>query len=178
MRQSSREMLEKPSLRVPRLLVGVAVAIIAVAVFARAEGAAVTITEYPASVDRTLSVRAPVEVPQTAKIAHLRHDITDYGVGVVQDRIRYWAQFYGVNENLALCLAKNESGFNPLAKNPNSSAGGTFQFINSTWISTAERMGAGFTLADKYDAEKNIQAGVWLLKTDGAGHWVVSPKCV
>lgn len=175
-------MLEKPSEKLPRLIVLIGVALLTtVAVFVRTEGVAVVISEYPEPVDRTLAIEAVIPVPkptQRAKIAVLRHDSTDYGVGVIQDRIRYWARFYEVDENLALCLAKNESGFNPLAKNPSSSAGGVFQFINSTWISTAKRMGTGFTLADKYDAEKNIQAGVWLLKTDGAGHWVVASKCI
>ena len=171
-------MLKKPSERTPHLLLGVGVALATtIAVFVGAEGAAVTVTQYPPQESRTLSVIAPVEPPQSPKIIPLVHDSTDYGVGVIQDRIRYWARFYGVDENLALCLAKNESGFNPLAKNPNSSAGGVFQFIDSTWVSTSVRMDTGFTLADKYDAEKNIQAGVWLLKNDGYGHWVVANKC-
>ena len=33
----------------------------------------------------------------------------------------------------------NESGGNPLAQNPNSSAGGLGQFIDSTWLDTLQR---------------------------------------
>ena len=59
--------------------------IIALAVFARAEGAAVTVSEYPEPVDRTLSVEAPIEVPvephQRQKIATIRHDSVVMGTG-------------------------------------------------------------------------------------------------
>ena len=47
-------------------------------------------------------------------------------------------------------LAQVESGNNPLAKNPNSSAGGLFQFIDST----AKQYG----LTDRYDAEQSLTA--------------------
>lgn len=43
------------------------------------------------------------------------------------------AKRYGVDPDVLLTLAEIESGFNPAAQNPKSSAGGLFQFIDSTW---------------------------------------------
>jgi len=40
---------------------------------------------------------------------------------------------YGVNTYLATEIARCESQFNPLAKNPHSTAKGVYQFINRTW---------------------------------------------
>ena len=42
------------------------------------------------------------------------------------------AQKHGVNPNIIASITKIESNFNPRAKNPNSSARGLGQFINST----------------------------------------------
>lgn len=39
----------------------------------------------------------------------------------------------GLDPSIGLRTARIESGFNPAAKNPNSSAGGLFQFIDGTW---------------------------------------------
>ena len=83
-----------------------------------------------------------------------------------------------INVDFADCLITKESQWNPEAKNPISSAGGLFQFIDSTWISTVDRMNKNWSLEDKYDAYKNIEAGLWLLKHDGPSHWIVWPKCI
>lgn len=40
-----------------------------------------------------------------------------------------------------LSIAKRESSFNPNARNPNSTAGGLFQFIDGTWSSTVAKYG-------------------------------------
>ncbi|EJF92642.1 transglycosylase SLT domain-containing protein [Bartonella tamiae] len=53
------------------------------------------------------------------------------------------AEEYGVDPNYLIRAAQIESGGNPNAKNPNSSAGGAFQFIDST----AKQYG----LEDRYD---------------------------
>jgi hypothetical protein len=51
----------------------------------------------------------------------------------VRDIIVAAANQYGIPVDYALATAQRESGFNPRAKNPNSSASGLFQFINGTW---------------------------------------------
>ncbi|WP_246389509.1 transglycosylase SLT domain-containing protein [Aminobacter niigataensis] len=58
-------------------------------------------------------------------------------------------------------IAQIESGGNPRAKNPRSSAGGPFQFIDST----AKAMG----LADRYDVDQASDAAARLMKGN-AGH--------
>jgi hypothetical protein len=44
------------------------------------------------------------------------------------------------NEQILAAIRANESRNNPRAQNPNSSAGGLYQFINSTWGNTLRRM--------------------------------------
>lgn len=51
----------------------------------------------------------------------------------VRDIIVAAANQYGIPVEYALATAQRESGFNPKAKNPNSSASGLFQFIDGTW---------------------------------------------
>ena len=94
----------------------------------------------------------------------------------VENEIVYFAEKQGVNPDLALAIARCESGLQITAKNPNSSAGSIFQFINSTWKSTTNKMG-WISGADKYDGHLNIVAGIWLLKKEGVAHWEASRKC-
>ena len=95
----------------------------------------------------------------------------------IPEKIEDAAKRYGVPVKRALCIAKLESGFNPKAKNKGSTAGGIYQFINSTWVYTAEKMGEDWSLEDKFDEDKNIEAGVWLLSKEGNSHWAVAPSC-
>lgn len=53
---------------------------------------------------------------------------------------------------LLLCIARVESGFNPKAKNPSSSASGVFQIINATAAAL------GLKLEERFDAKANIAA--------------------
>lgn len=74
---------------------------------------------------------------------------------------------------IAACIAKYESGGNPRAENPNSSASGLFQFIDGTW----NHFG-GYSRA-KY-APVSVQLEKFYQVWDngrGAGHWVVAYKC-
>ena len=80
---------------------------------------------------------------------------------------------------LGNCIVALESGYNPLAKNPYSSAAGIWQFIRSTFNSTAQRMELPYTYDQNvFDAHVNAQMGAWLLATDGKSHWIVWPKCL
>lgn len=64
-----------------------------------------------------------------------------------------------------------ESGWNPKAKNATSTAGGLFQFLDSTWNAYAP------PLWDKFDPYDNIRAGVILYNERGLAPWLSSKKC-
>lgn len=93
-----------------------------------------------------------------------------------EERITYFSEKYGVEPSLAIAIARCESGFVATAKNPSSSASGMFQFINSTWASTMNRMGLP-TDTPKTDPVLGTMAGVWLLSVDGVVHWEESRSC-
>jgi hypothetical protein len=75
---------------------------------------------------------------------------------------------------IAACIAKYESGGNPRAENPHSSASGLFQFIDGTWRAVTGR-------SDRAkDAPVSVQIAAFYELWDGgrgAHHWVVAPKC-
>jgi hypothetical protein len=62
-------------------------------------------------------------------------------VATIRSTISDAAKQFGVNENLMMWMAKRESGFNPNATNPNSTAKGLFQFIDKTWADASARYG-------------------------------------
>lgn len=77
----------------------------------------------------------------------------------VQDIIAATAARYGLDPAVMTRIGQIESGLNPSAQNPNSSAGGVFQFIDSTW----DQYGKG---RNKLDAHSNIDsAGSYLSDT-------------
>lgn len=63
---------------------------------------------------------------------------------------------YGVPLDSMRAIAQIESGGNPNAQNPNSSAGGLYQFIDST--------GKQYGLQDKYDPDQNADAAGRLMR--------------
>ncbi len=83
---------------------------------------------------------------------------------------------FGVSAQLAKEIIRCESGWVRTAKNPRSSAGGYFQFLDSTWRTTMVRMGLP-TSTPKDDPIISLKAGVWLLSQDGSGHWLESKQC-
>lgn len=64
-------------------------------------------------------------------------------------------------------IAYVESGFNPKAKNPNSSATGVYQIIKGTWSHFK-------CTGDRENAEDNIKCAVKIVTTSGYSHWVTS----
>jgi len=105
--------------------------------------------------------------PSTTTIALVPQD-NEYTTSKIIASIKQTSHDYGVDENLALSIAYAESGYNPNARNKSSSAGGVYQFLDSTWATTMSRMGI---TGNKFDAETNIKAGIWLLSRDGTRHW-------
>ena len=75
---------------------------------------------------------------------------------------------------IAACIAKYESGGNPRAQNPNSSASGLFQFTDGTWHAVTGLSGS----AKDYPVSVQTRAFYKLWDNGrGASHWVVAPRC-
>lgn len=69
----------------------------------------------------------------------------------------------------AICVVVAESGANPAAKNPRSSARGLFQVLASLWSPYF-----GFSYNDLYVPELNVYAAARIWEMDGWGAW--SPR--
>ena len=67
---------------------------------------------------------------------------------IVQDEIIKQSKLSNFNYRVALKVANCESGFDPQAKNPSSTAKGVYEFVNKTW--------KAYCTGDVYDYEKNI----------------------
>lgn len=105
------------------------------------------------------SVRTSVHTP---KRAHVQY---------VQQLIQDWASEYGADPQRMLKIAKCESDFDPVVRNPepNSTAKGVFQFIDSTW----EQRCQGNVL----DAADNVRCAAELLALGELSHWKASRSC-
>jgi len=67
--------------------------------------------------------------------------------GVVETAIQRASQATGVDFTFLLKTAHRESGYNPRAQAPTSSAAGLFQFVEQTWLSTLKQHGAKYGYA-------------------------------
>ena len=67
--------------------------------------------------------------------------------GVVEQAIQRASQATGVDFSFLMKTAGRESGMNPSAKAPTSSAAGLFQFVEQTWLSTLKQHGAKYGYA-------------------------------
>jgi hypothetical protein len=72
--------------------------------------------------------------------------------GGVHSAIAQAAQATGVDFDYLLAQARLESGLNPSARAPTSSARGLYQFTGSTWLKTLDRHGADYGLGWASDA--------------------------
>lgn len=77
-------------------------------------------------------------------------------MATIADIITGAAQRYGVDPQALVRIAEIESGLNPGARNPNSSAGGLFQFIDST--------ASQYGLADRFNPEQAADAAARLAR--------------
>lgn len=95
----------------------------------------------------------------------------------IPDLIRQYSAQYGIDPTIPLKVAKCESGYQYAIKNKTSSASGTFQFINSTWVSTRKQMGENPDLALKLDPVEGVKTGVWKIANGGIRAWDASLQC-
>ena len=87
--------------------------------------------------------------------------------------VEHWCGYYGLDVERCKRIVNCESGFNSQAKNKVSSAAGLYQFIRSTWNSTAQKYGKYYPYEDwVWNAEANAELGAYLASTGGWGHWV------
>jgi hypothetical protein len=73
----------------------------------------------------------------------------------------------------AMCIMALESGGNPDAKNPRSTAAGLFQFLRSTWdnMVPASVSGGSYASGQVYQPEANIRSAAWLQDAAGWTQW-------
>lgn len=67
--------------------------------------------------------------------------------GAVETAIQRASQATGVDFSFLMRTANRESGYNPRAKAPTSSAAGLFQFVEQTWLATLKKHGAKYGYA-------------------------------
>lgn len=131
-----------------------------------------------------IPIFAPV-VNQTEQVTHSQQEIVqeeeDPSKRIitkedVKEYIKEYSEEYGVDSDLALNIAKCESEYYYEAQNPDSSAEGVFQMIDSTWEYTMEMMDMP-TTTSKISVPESIEAGVYLLSKEGSSHWDASKNC-
>jgi Transglycosylase SLT domain len=81
----------------------------------------------------------------------------------VTGAIQQASQATGTSFNYLLATAQVESGLNPQAGAPTSSARGLFQFIDTTWLATMKQYGPALGYGSYADA----------ITTDGSGGYFV-----
>ena len=83
----------------------------------------------------------------------------------------YLRELAGPDFELLNTIVICESGWKNSAQNKTSSAGGLFQFLDSTWSRYSSPSW------DKYDPYQNIDAGIALFKKEGTKPWLESFSC-
>jgi hypothetical protein len=83
-----------------------------------------------------------------------------------------YAAKYGVDPSLMHRIIDAESGGNPYAKNPRSTASGCAQFISSTWAGTLRQMGREYI--SPFHAETNVEALAFKISRGGLSAWNAS----
>jgi hypothetical protein len=99
--------------------------------------------------------------------------------GSVEQIIEETAKQHGFNDvELLKRIAKCESSLNPQAKNENSTALGTFQYLSGTWQEGCKKTGnTDWTLDDRMDVEKATRMAIWHISTGHLSKWNASASC-
>ena len=96
---------------------------------------------------------------------------TNVGTGVEQWRSLVETYFRPGDVDRALRIMRCESGGNPNAKNPRSSASGLFQHLGKYWVRRSAA--AGYAGASIFDPTANVAVAAWLRDQPGGfSHWV------
>jgi len=79
---------------------------------------------------------------------------------------------------MALCVIRGESGGNPTADNPTSTAAGLWQFIKSTWDAQALALGGpSYDSGAVYDPVIATEYAAYLWGQSGWGPWSAARRC-
>lgn len=99
--------------------------------------------------------------------------------GVEQWRPLVTAHFPPNQVETALCVINGESRGDPNANNPNSSAAGLWQFLQSTWddMVPSSVTGGSYSSGQVYDPESSTRAAVWLWANLGWTQWNAYRRC-
>lgn len=115
----------------------------------------------------------PTQIPSREPSSNSgRSTKSSWSGGVEQWRPLIAAYFPADQLNMALCVVTYESGGNPRAKNPRSSARGLFQVLASLW---APHYGVSYE--DLYDPETNTRIAADIWRNYGWGAWSAARKC-
>ena len=117
------------------------------------------------------AVAGALDVPVDAR------DLVPLEVERVSDWRPLVSQFFEPHHvNRALTVIRCESGGNPWAKNPRSTASGLFQHLASLWPERSAK--AGWSGADVFDPVANVAVASWLVyEAGGWSHWYPSAGC-
>ena len=88
--------------------------------------------------------------------------------GVVEAAIQRASQATGVDFSFLMRTASRESGYNPAAKAPTSTAAGLFQFTEQTWLATLKAHGAKYGYARYADLINRGSDGRYRVSGDDA----------
>ena len=162
-----------------RAVIGVAVMIVLwfAAVGAQASPMTPDMAEARATYIRSLdlakleALNGPYSAPH-APHATFAPKSTPYTGSDVVERWRPLVEVYfkATDVEWALKIIACESGGNPNAANPTSSARGLLQHLGRFWPQRSEA--AGWGGASIFDPEANIAVGAWLLNKNGKASWV------
>ena len=112
-----------------------------------------------------------VHTPLVRQRSSQGSSVAGVSAGVEQWRSLVAQWFRPEDVDRALRIMACESGGNPNAKNPGSSASGLFQHLGKYW--TARSAAAGFTGASIFDPTANVATAAWLRDQRGGWlHWV------
>lgn len=70
-----------------------------------------------------------------------------------------------------------ESRGNPKAKNPSSTASGSYQFLRSSWKYYGELKWGSLEGRDVFDHADNEELAYWVAKREGFKPWAASAHC-
>lgn len=96
------------------------------------------------------------------------HVAAAINLSAVESAVRTAATATGVDFDFLMRTARRESGYNPLAHAPTSSAAGLFQFVEQTWLGVMKRHGAAHGYARYADLIQQTGDGRYAVAGEGA----------